>query len=133
MKRKNRRGGKFMSFLTSGTHLHITTWVIALVLFFIAAFASKKLTGVQMALRVMYILIIITGGALFLEWRDKIAESGMNYDMKVLFGILVIAFMEMILGRKNKGKSLNIFWVLFGVVLLVTLYLGLSMGIGINF
>ena len=122
-----------MSFLTSGTHLHITTWVIALVLFFIAAFASKKLTGVQMALRVMYILIIITGGALFLEWRDKIAESGMNYDMKVLFGILVIAFMEMILGRKNKGKSLNIFWVLFGVVLLVTLYLGLSMGIGINF
>ncbi|MEK4629816.1 YisL family protein [Solibacillus sp. FSL R7-0682] len=122
-----------MSFLTSGTHLHITTWVIALVLFFIAAFASKKLTGVQMALRVMYILIIISGGALFLEWRDKIAESGMNYDMKVLFGILVIGFMEMILARKNKGKSVNIFWILFGVVLLVTLYLGLSMGIGINF
>lgn len=122
-----------MSFLTSTTHLHITTWVIALVLFFIAAFASKKLTGVQMGLRVMYILMIITGGALFLEWRDKIAESGMNYDMKVLFAILVIGFMEMILARKNKGKSVNVFWVLFAIVLLVTLYLGLSVGIGINF
>ena len=122
-----------MDFLTSSTHLHITTWAIALVLFFIAALSSKKLTAVHMVLRVMYILIIITGGALFLEWRDKIAESSMNYDMKVLFGILVIGFMEMVLGRKGKGKPVNLFWILFAVVLLVTLYLGLSMGIGINF
>ncbi|MCH7320684.1 YisL family protein [Solibacillus sp. MA9] len=122
-----------MSFLSSTPHLHITTWVIALVLFFIAALASKKLTGVHMALRVMYILIIISGGALFLEWRDKIPESGMNYDMKVLFGILVIGFMEMVLVRKGKGKSVNLFWILFAVALLVTLYLGLSMGIGMNF
>lgn len=86
-----------------------------------------------MALRAMYILIIISGGALFLEWRDKITESGMNYDMKVLFGILVIGFMEMILVRKGKGKPVNVFWILFAIVLLVTLYLGLSMGIGVNF
>ncbi|MGN7477082.1 YisL family protein [Solibacillus silvestris] len=122
-----------MDFLSSTTHLHITTWVVALILFLIAAFSSKKLTAVHMILRVMYILVIVTGGALFLEWRDKIVESGMNYDMKVLFGILVIGFMEMILVRKNKGKSVNMFWVLFGIVLLVTLYLGLSMGIGVNF
>lgn len=122
-----------MDFLSSTTHLHITSWVVALILFLIAAFASKKLTAVHMILRVMYILVIVTGGALFLEWRDKITESGMNYDMKVLFGILVIGFMEMILVRKNKGKSVNLFWVLFGIVLLVTLYLGLSTGIGVNF
>ncbi|MEG0383518.1 YisL family protein [Solibacillus cecembensis] len=119
-----------MSFLTSATHLHITTWVIALVLFFIAAFASKKLTGVHMGLRLMYILMIVSGGALFLEYRDA---YGMNYDMKVLFAILVIGFMEMILVRKNKGKSVNVFWVLFAIVLAVTLYLGLSTGIGMNF
>lgn len=113
--------------------MHITTWVIALVLFFIAALSKKKLTGVHMALRAMYILVIITGGSLFLEWRDKITESGMNYDMKVLFGILVIGFMEMVLVRKGKGKPVNLFWILFAVVLLVTLYLGLSMGIGMNF
>lgn len=122
-----------MDFLSSTTHLHITTWAIALILFLIAALSGKKLTAVHMILRLMYILVIVTGIALFLEWRDKIAESGMNYDMKVLFGILVIGFMEMVLVRKNKGKSVNMFWVLFGIVLLVTLYLGLSMGIGVNF
>ena len=121
-----------MDLLTNSTHLHITTWVLALVLFAIAAFASKKLTGVQMALRVVYILIIITGGALFMEYRDIVAEGGTYYDMKVLFGILVIGFMEMILGRKNKGKSLGIFWILFAIVLLVTLYLGLGGGINLN-
>lgn len=121
-----------MDFLSSSTHLHITTWVLALVLFAVAALASKKMTGVQMALRVMYILIIITGVALFMEYRDIVAEGGMYYDMKVLFGVLVIGFMEMILGRKNKGKSLNIFWILFAIALLVTLYLGLSGGINLN-
>ncbi|MEC1178834.1 YisL family protein [Metasolibacillus meyeri] len=122
-----------MSFLTSTTHLHITTWVLALVLFFIAALASKPNKGVHMALRVMYILIIISGGALFMEWRSNIAESGMYYDMKVLFGILVIGFMEMILVRKKKGKPTTMFWALFAIVLAVTLYLGLSTGIGMNF
>ncbi|BAK17668.1 YisL family protein [Solibacillus sp. FSL W7-1472] len=122
-----------MDFLTSTTHMHITTWVIALILFFIAALSGKKMKAVHMILRVMYILVIVTGLSLFLEWRDKISESGMNYDMKVLFGILVIGFMEMVLVRKNKGKSVNMFWVLFGIVLLITLYLGLSMGIGVNF
>ncbi|WP_431029224.1 YisL family protein [Lysinibacillus sp. LZ02] len=125
-----------MSFLASTTHLHITTWVVALILFFIAAVSAKKLTGVQMALRGVYILMIITGGALFMEHRETVAlannGSGMLYDMKVLFGILVIGFMEMILARKNKGKSVNIFWILFAIVLLVTLYLGLSGGIGFN-
>ncbi|WP_042471206.1 YisL family protein [Bacillus ndiopicus] len=122
-----------MSFLTSTTHLHITTWVLALVLFFVAALASKPNKVVHMILRVMYILIIISGGALFMEWRGKLDDAGMNYDMKVLFGILVIGFMEMILVRKKKNKPTTMFWVLFAIVLLVTLYLGLSTGIGSNF
>ena len=119
-----------MDFLVSSTHIHITTWAVALILFFIAALSSKKLTAVQMVLRVDYILIIITGVALYMEYSSA---YGMTYHIKALFGILVIGFMEMILGRKNKGKSLNIFWILFAVVLLVTLYLGLSSGIGSSF
>ncbi|MER1984492.1 MAG: YisL family protein [Solibacillus sp.] len=124
-----------MSFLTQTTHLHITTWVVALILFAIAAFSSKQMKGVHMALRAMYIFVIITGGSLFMEWRSIIAEgegSGMNYDMKVLFGILVIAFMEMVLVRKAKGKSINVFAILLAICILVTIYLGLSMGIGFN-
>ena len=125
-----------MDFLTSTTHLHMTTWVVGLVLFFIAAFSAKKLTGVHMTLRVVYILIIISGTALFLEYRDMIASmndgSGMTYDMKFMFGILLIGFMEMVLVRKNKGKSTAIVWALFAVSLIAVLYLGLGGGIGFN-
>jgi hypothetical protein len=125
-----------MDFLTSSTHLHITTWVVGLVLFFIAALSAKKLTGVQMTLRVFYILIIITGAALYIEYRDMIASmndgSGMMYDMKFMFGILLIGFMEMILARKNKGKSTMIFWVLFAISLIAVLYIGLGGGINLN-
>lgn len=122
-----------MDFLTNTTHLHITTWVVALILFAVAAFSSKQMKGVHMALRAMYIFVIISGGALFMEWRGVVQDGGMNYDMKVLFGILVIAFMEMVLVRKAKGKSINVFAILLAIVLLVTIYLGLSMGIGFNF
>ena len=125
-----------MDFLTSTTHLHMTTWVVGLVLFFIAAFSAKKLTGVHMTLRVVYILIIISGTALFLEYRDMIASmndgSGMTYDMKFMFGILLIGFMEMVLVRKNKGKSTAIVWALFAISLIAVLYLGLGGGIGLN-
>ena len=125
-----------MDFLTSTTHLHITTWVVGLVLFFIAAFSAKQLTGVHMTLRLFYILIIISGAALFMEHRDMIASmndgSGMTYDMKFMFGILLIGFMEMILVRKNKGKSTTVVWALFAISLIVVLYLGLGGGIGLN-
>ncbi len=118
-----------MDFLTSSTHLHITTWGVGLVLFFIAALSAKKLTGVQMALRVVYILIIITGVSLFIEYRDMF---GMTYDMKLTFGILLIGFMEMVLARKNKGKSTTIFWALFAISLIAVLYIGLGGGINLN-
>ena len=125
-----------MDFLTSSTHLHMTTWVVGLVLFFIAAFSAKKLTGVHMALRVVYILIIISGAALFMEHRETIAlandGSGMTYDMKFMFGILLIGFMEMVLVRKSKGKSTTVVWGLFAISLIAVLYLGLGGGIGLN-
>lgn len=118
-----------MGFLTDSTHLHITTWIVGLLLFFIAAFSSKKLTGVHMALRVVYILILISGVALFIEYRDII---GTAYDMKLTFGILLIGFMEMILVRKNKAKSTTVVWALFAISLIAVLYIGLGGGIGLN-
>ena len=127
-----------MDFLTSSTHLHMTTWVVGLLLFFIAAMSSKKLTGVHMALRVVYILIIISGAALFMEYRDMIASmndgSGMTYDMKFMFGFLLIAAMEMVLVRAKKGKSTTVVWALFVIFLLVTLFYGMKLPAGfLNF
>lgn len=119
-----------MDFLTSSTHLHITTWVIALVLFFVAALASKS-KGVHMALRLFYILIIITGGALFIEGMKY--NMGMDYGIKFILGILVIGMMEMVLVRKAKNKPITAFWVLFAIFLFAVLFYGFKLPMGENF
>ncbi len=119
-----------MDFLTGSTHLHITTWVVALILFFVAAFASKS-KGIHMALRLFYILVIITGGALFMETMDY--GMGMQYGIKFLLGILVIGMMEMVLVRKAKNKPTTMFWVLFVIFLFAVLYMGFALPMGQNF
>ena len=118
-----------MDFLTSGTHLHITAWVLGVVLFLVAAFGVKA-KALHMVLRLMYIIIIITGGALFFEFSYI---DDMMYGMKFLFGLLTIAMMEMVLVKQKKGKKTTIFWILFVVFLLVTMFYGFKLPIGFNF
>ncbi|PYF07671.1 YisL family protein [Ureibacillus chungkukjangi] len=119
-----------MDFLTNSTHLHITTWVVALILFFVAAVASKS-KGIHMALRLFYILIIITGGALFIEAMDF--GQGMLYGIKFLLGILVIGMMEMVLVRQAKNKPTTVFWIIFAISLFAVLYMGFALQMGFNF
>lgn len=120
-----------MSFLTSQTHLHITTWVVGIVIFLIAALMGKQSKGLHMTLRLFYVLIIITGGALFIEAMDY--GKGMLYGFKFLGGILVIGMMEMVLVRQKKNKPTAMFWVLFAVFLLITLFLGFKLPMGQDF
>ena len=87
-------GENIVDFLTSTTHLHITTLVIALVLFFLAAFGIVKSKGVHHALRLFYILAIVSGGALYMQ-----NPSLGDYHIKATFGLLTIAMMEMVLVR----------------------------------
>ncbi len=124
-----------MDFLASTTHLHITTWVIGLILFFLAATGIVKSKGVHMALRLFYILIIISGGALYYEWaiNFRTDATGMGYDMKFMFGILLIGMMEMVLVRQKKNKPTTIFWGLFAVFLFLTLFYGLKLPVGLDF
>ena len=118
-----------MDFLAS-THLHITTWVIALILFF-AALAIAKPKVVHMILRLFYILIIITGVALFMKGMDY--DQGMLYGLKFIAGLLVIGMMEMTLVKKAKAKPYMTFLVLVFVFFLITLFLGFKLPMGINF
>ncbi|MFC9541730.1 YisL family protein [Lysinibacillus sp. NPDC056959] len=120
-----------MDFLTSQTHLHITTWVVAIVIFLIAALMGKQSKGLHMTLRLFYILIIITGGALFIKGMDY--GMGMLYGFKFIGGILVIGMMEMVLVRQKKNKPTGMFWILFAVFLLITLFLGFKLPMGQNF
>lgn len=118
-----------MDFLAN-TNLHITTWVIGLILFFVAlAMANPKV--VQMVLRLFYILILLTGIALFIKGMDL--GQGMLYGLKFLAGILVIGMMEMTLVKKKKGKPYTTFLVLFFIFLFIVLFLGFKLPMGIHF
>lgn len=111
------------------THAHITTWAIALILFFVAISLHKKDNKrpykiVTMILRVFYLLIIVTGGMLL----PGITGS---YGVKALLGVLVIVFMEMVLGSTKKGKPAGLAWILLIAALIAVVYLGLTLPMGI--
>lgn len=122
-----------MDFLSNSTHLHIFSWVVGIILFLIAASMPLEAKGrkvTKMVLRVFYILIIITGLALFIRYMDMNAAL---YGVKFLFGILTIGMMEMVLAKQSKGKPAQMFWILFVVSLLITMLLGFKLPIGLNF
>lgn len=113
------------------THMHITTWVLGLILFIVALSLYKKgsekpATIVHMILRLMYILIIITGG--LLTWEYIRMSIGMpllgEVIVKVLAGIWVVSMMEMILVGKKKGKAVTGRWIQFGIALVIVIVLG---------
>ena len=122
-----------MSIFTDTTHLHITTWVIAVVLFLIAAFMQRDSKGrkiLHMVLRLFYILIIITGLTLFIEWSSS---DPMVYGIKFLLGILTIGMMEMVLVRSKKQKPVTMFWALFALFLFATMFVGFMLPVGMDF
>jgi uncharacterized membrane protein SirB2 len=111
-------------------HMHITTWVVALILFFIAASMNKSDDAkgfkiVHMILRVFYVLIVISGFGL-------IGSAFGVYWLKAIIGIIVIGMMEMILVRSKKGKSTGALWAVFVIAFLAVLYMGLSLPQGFH-
>jgi Protein of unknown function (DUF1516) len=113
------------------THAHITTWVVALILFFVALSLQKsgKAKGakiVHMVLRLFYLLIIGTG----IWMLTSLSNIDMMYVLKSLVGIWVIAAVEMILIRTGKGKKTGILWIQLIVSLILVIYLGLRLPLG---
>ncbi|MFJ8530122.1 YisL family protein [Bacillus sp. NPDC094106] len=116
------------------THMHITAWALGLILFFVAYSmytAGKKGKGVHMGLRLVYIIIIVTGFLLY-QSIMKTATGNMHmwYGLKMLVGVWVIAAMEMILVKTSKKKQAGAFWVQFIIAFVVVLYIGLRLPLG---
>lgn len=122
-----------MDIFTQTTHLHITTWVIAVVLFLVAAFMHRDSKGrkiMHMVLRLFYILIIISGLTLFIEWSSS---DPMVYGIKFLLGVLTIGMMEMVLIRSKKQKPVTMVWAFFVLFLFATMFIGFMLPIGLDF
>lgn len=114
------------------THAHITSWLIAIILFLITVSlqrsGSSKAKMAKMVLRLFYILTIITGALLLYS----IASISVLYVLKTLAGLWVIGAMEMVLAAMKKGKSSTVAWVQWVVALVLAIFLGLMLPLGID-
>ncbi len=112
------------------THLHITSWVLAFILFGLALMFKKQGKDkpakiLQMILRLDYLLILYSGGDLIAYYFQQSYMLG-EVIVKGLAGIWVIAAMEMIAVKYNKGKPVMGIWVQFAIAVLIVLVLGLG-------
>jgi uncharacterized membrane protein len=123
-----------LDFLSSTPHFHIFTWVVGIIIFLVSAVMAngtkgKKIT--HMIARLFYILILISGVALFIKGMDY--GRGAEYGIKFLLGLLTIGMMEMVLVRSEKGKKVTTFWILFFVFLFATMFFGFKLPMGFEF
>ena len=116
------------------THAHLSSWVLALILFLIAVVLHKsgKHKGakiVQMILRVFYVLIFVTGIMIVFS----LTKIGGLYILKSVVGLWVIAAFEMILGKIAKQQNATIQWIQLLIACVLVLYLGFSLPLGFDF
>ncbi|MDC3417234.1 YisL family protein [Aquibacillus salsiterrae] len=119
------------------THLHITSWVLALILFFLALVFYKqgKKSGkiLHMILRLDYLFILYSGGSLLSEYFTLGTMLG-EVITKSFLGLWVIAALEMILVKQSKNKPTKAFWIQFVIAFVLVLILGfgrLPMGLAL--
>lgn len=115
--------------MDASTHLHITSWVLALILLGLGVWFyrfGKEKAGkiVQMILRLDYLLILYSGGALLAVYFGGSGGYIGEVIVKALAGIYTIATIEMILVKAKKRKPARRVWIQFFIAIIVTLILG---------
>ncbi|MEN2767676.1 YisL family protein [Ornithinibacillus xuwenensis] len=111
------------------THLHITAWALAFILFIVAVILHKQGSEkaskiVQMILRLDYLLILYSGGDLIATFFKGDNPYLVEAIIKGLAGVWVIAAMEMTLGKIKDNDSAKAGWIQLVVAFLITIALG---------
>jgi hypothetical protein len=106
-------------------HVHVTTWFLTLVLFFVAVYLlrankQKPLKIIQMVLRLFYLLVLGTGLHLLAAYYQFQGAA----LIKGIVGLWVIFSMEFILTRGSKGKPTKIFWIQLVISLVLVFVYG---------
>lgn len=125
--------------MTTNTHLHVTTWVLGLILFVVVLMLHKQGKGkgakiVHMILRLDFLLILISGVMLLSNYL-KHASGGTLGEVivKALAGIWVIVALEMITTNTAKGKPVKSGWIQLIIAFLITIMLGFGrLGLGVQ-
>jgi hypothetical protein len=114
------------------THFHILTWVVGIIVFIVASGmepGTKNRKIMHMVARLFYVLILVSGLMLFFGHSSL---DPMMYGIKFLFGLLTVGMMEMVLVRSQKNKDVKMFWILFVVFVVITMFLGLKLPLGFD-
>lgn len=103
-------------------HLHITAWLLAVILLFVTStlYKKDKGTATHMILRLMYLVIIFSGIMLFMSYSSHTFELA----IKLVAGLWAIVAMELISVKAKKGKSNTAGWTQFWIAFIITLILG---------
>jgi uncharacterized membrane protein SirB2 len=113
------------------THAHLSSLVLSLIFLIIIVVLQSKGKNIKiwhMVLRASYILIILTGGMLFLAAYS----IPVSYYFKSILGIVMIGLFEMVIVRKQKGKRTDIIWIAFSIVLVILFVLGFTLPQGFD-
>ncbi|MGM8364412.1 YisL family protein [Virgibacillus sp. W0181] len=112
-------------------HLHITAWVLAVILIFVVSALygqekSKPGKIVHMILRLDYLLILYSGGSLLGTYLANGVSGGMLGELivKVIAGLWVIIALEMIGVKTNKKKPVKSWWIQFAIAAIIAIGLG---------
>lgn len=112
------------------THMHITSWVLGLILFIVALILYKKnsdkpATIVHMILRLVYLFIIVTGALLTWYYIQNLGMPMLGEAIvKALAGLWIVVAMEGILVSTKKGKATKGKWIQFFIALIIVIVLG---------
>lgn len=106
-------------------HIHITGWVIAIILLFVVSNYYKQDKGsrgkiLHMILRLSYLIILFSGISLFFSYTNKPWEL----FVKVIAGLWAIVAMEMITVRTRKQLPTRSWWIQFIIVAAIAIILG---------
>jgi hypothetical protein len=112
------------------THAHVTSWLLAVVFFAVAYMLYKK--GDQkkskifhMITRLMYLLILGTGGKMLFDYlTDPTIVNKGPLIVKMVLGLTVIGLMEIILVQRKRGETKLMNWVFFWISFLLTMFYG---------
>lgn len=119
-------------------HMHITAFIVALVLFFITYFSINKPGDpetkypkvLHMILRLAYVVILVTGLIMFYQFSIAANGNPMMYGLKFLAGLVTIGLMEMAVVRQKKRGTGQPMMIGFIVLLLITVGLGIYLPMG---
>jgi CDP-diglyceride synthetase len=121
------------------THLHITSWVLAIILALYVGHGYKNGQNVKVAhmiLRLLYFVILGTGLYLFIDIPGKEnmpSDMKMLYNVKMTLGIIMLGIFEYFTVSSKKKRKMLVPATIFTLLILALVYIGFRLPQGFTF